>query len=536
MTLDRDNERAATERELFARSLRLFITGGAMRGTDGLPIDGAGSVAGAWDIIEPGNPLDWGWHLDAMCEFVEAIAHGEIQDGLIEAPPRFIKSVVGSVMFPVWCWIQEAVRGKRIIGAQSRWITPSYSQELAIVQAVKSRTIMRDPWFRERWGDRVEMTGDQDVKTHYANTQRGERFAVGMSGGITGKGADVIVVDDPMNADDIHSETYRDSIKTTWQEVLPSRLNDQRSGAKLMIAQRLHEDDLPAMFRDQGAVVLSLPLEYDPKSTCVVPAIGYRDPRTEDGELLPGRVDAKSRDRLAASMGPFSFNAQMNQDPAPNDEDSHFPPSVWGRYVDLPRLDSGEYRRPDEALTSWDFADSKSKTADWNVGTLWYRYGVNMFYLLALVRFKGAFVEQRRQMRMFDAAARARFPFAPTKHIVEKKASGNSVIDEAGAAIGTDTSGLTDAQIAELSGLPGVIGFNPDPHGSKTQRVMSTQGIIHAKNVMIPADNCVVADPSFVPKWTHEWKVFPDGKNDDQCDSGTQALIWFRRRPKLDIR
>lgn len=537
MTLEADRERAELERELFTRSLRDFITGGSMRGRDGLPKDGVGPIAGAWDIIEPGNPLDWGWHLDAICEFCEAIAHGEIRDGLIEAPPRYIKSIVATVCFPAWCWAHEPVKGKRILGAQSRWIAPSYSQELAMIQGGKSRTIMQDPWFRDRWGDRVQFATDQNEKRAFANTQRGERHNVGMSGGITGKGADILLVDDPMNADDIHSETYRESIKRTWKEVLPSRLNDQRNGAKLMVAQRLHEDDLPGLFREQGATVLTLPLEYEPKSTCVVPAIGYMDPRELDGELLPGRIDPEARDRLYAANGPFAFNAQYNQRPTPDDENSHFPPDVWARFTDLPRLPSGEYRRPDEVLTSWDLTQEGKTDSDFNVGTLWYRYGVSLFYLLALVRFKGAFVKQREQMRAFDAMARDRFPFPPTKHLVERKASGSSVIDEAKSGIEVvDPSGLTEDQIAALSGLPGVMGFNPDPYGSKVQRIMSTQGLVHAGNVVIPADDCAVADASWVPKWLHEWKSVPTGKYDDQCDSGAQALIYMRRRPKADIR
>ncbi len=536
MTLDADLERIHLERELLTRSLRDFITGGDMRDpSTGLPRDGVGPVAGAWDIIEPGNPLDWGWHLDAICDFCEAVAFGEIQDGLIEAPPRFIKSIVASVMLPAWAWAHPGVKGKRILGAQSRWITPSYSQELALVQAVKSRTIMRDPWFRERWGDRVQFTTDQDVKTHYANTARGERFAVGMKGGITGKGADVIVVDDPLNAEEAHSETARAAVKHTWQEVLPSRLNDQRHGARLVIAQRLHEDDLPGLFREQGATVLSLPLEYDPKSTCVVPAIGYRDPRELDGELLPGRIDPKARDRLYASTGPFAFGAQFNQRPVPDDDDSPYPPSKWARWRDLPKLEDGRYRRPDEALTSWDLTFDGGAGTDWNVGTAWYRYGMSLFYLLALVRFKGGFVEQRRQMRLFDAMLTATYPFPVTRHLVEKKANGSAVIDEAKSELGLP---LEEGQIMrpEDVGLPGVMGFTPDQYGGKVQRIMAQQGLVWAGNVLIPADDCLLGDASWVPSWQHEWKSVPNGKHDDQPDSGTQALLWFRRRPKADIR
>lgn len=536
MTLDADNERAHLERELFARSLRLFITGGAMRGSDGLPIDGAGAVAGAWDIIEPGNPLEWGWHLDAICEFLTAVSAGEIQNGAITAPPRFIKSILTSVVFPVWCWIQAPQRGRPLLGPQSRWITPSYAQELSVTQAVKSRNIMRDPWFRERWGDRVVMATDQDVKTYYANTQRGERHAVGVKGTITGKGADAIIVDDPINADEIHSEAVREHAKRWWTETMPSRLNDPRVGVKLMVGQRLHADDLLGVFIEQGATELSLPLEYDPHSRCVIPAIGYADPRTRDGELLPGRMTPKVRDTLAAGMTPHAFAAQYNQRTIPNDEDSEFPVSKWGRWVDLPRLEDGNYRRPDEALTSWDLTFEGNAASDWNVGTFWYRYGTALFYLLAMVRFKGSFVRQRAAMRAFDEACRTRFPFPPTKHLVEKKANGASVIDEAGSGILTDMNGLTDAQLKELSALPGVMGFNPDPFGGKVQRIMSTQGLVWAGNVVIPDPSSRLADVSFLPAWESEWQAFPNGKNDDVPDSGTQALLWFRRRPKLDIR
>jgi predicted phage terminase large subunit-like protein len=532
MTLDADRERAELERELFSRSLREFITGGAMRDpSTGLPREGI-AVAGAWDIIEPGNPLEWGWHLDAMCEFIEAVTAGEIQDGLVEAPPRILKSIVFSACWQPWAWAQLAKRGEPIRGPQSRWITPSYADDLSTDNMLKSRNIMQHQWYLDRWGDRFRLATDDNLKTRYSNTERGERRGGGVGGAFTGKGGDIILVDDPLNARDTHAETKRAAVKRWWKEVMPSRRNDPRTGARVVVAQRLHEDDLPGFCREAGYVTLSLPLEYDPKSTCVVPEIGYQDPRELDGELLPGRIGPKERDALQVDMGPFAYGAQYNQQPVGDDDEASFPPAKWGRFIDLPRLEDGAYRRPSEVITSWDLSFEGGDANDWNVGTLWYRYGAALFYLLALVRFKGSFVEQRRRMRDFDRMAREQFPFHPTRHLVEKKANGSSIIDEAKSAIvsaGDDTVNLDDI------GLPGVVGFNPDQYGSKVQRVMSMQGVVWAGNVLVPAKGCIVASDAWVPAWMHEWKSFPNGKNDDQCDSGTQALLHFRRRPKPNI-
>jgi hypothetical protein len=154
-----------------------------------------------WAILEPGTVFLDGWHIQLLAEHLEAVTAGQITRLVVNLPPRYMKSILVSVAWPTWEWIRKP---------QLRYIFASYSESLAIKLSVDRRLVLQSPWYVGRWGDRVRLTDDQNEKAEFANDQRGSMMAMSLSGSVTGKGGDRIIVDDAHNPSDILSDTIRD--------------------------------------------------------------------------------------------------------------------------------------------------------------------------------------------------------------------------------------------------------------------------------------------------------------------------------------
>lgn len=476
------------ERALYQQELSTFIRGHA-------------GLHGAWHLIEPGTVLDWGWHLDAVCEHLEAVSRGEIRNLVVTVPPRTLKTTTISTCWPAWEWITRP--STKIIGA-------GYDKDIPVDAAVKTRWIIESHWYQNRWNDVFRIVSDQNVKSYYRNSEGGERRAVSVGGSSTGKGADIIICDDPINVRDSHNELAIEKALTWWTEVMPSRLNDQRTGRRVVVMQRVHEKDVAGWCIEHGYEHLNLPMEFDPSRRCIVKTTGWEDPRTEPGELLiPGRMGEEQVAALKESMRSYAYAAQYQQEPAPDDGSAMFPPSSWQRWRTLPVNEDGTLRQPSDAFCSWDMTfDGKSAKQsgrsrgepDYVVGQLWYAYGADM-YLIDETRGQWSYAQTKRAVRDFHQASIDRHPFAATRHIVERKANGAAII-------------------SELKGeIPGLVGFMPDKYGDKLQRAWYAQPRVEAGQIHLP-DNA-----GWVDDWMHELRMFPNGANDDRVDAFSQAVI-----------
>lgn len=135
--------RMEIDRECAARSFREF-------------------VRQAWSVIEPSTPFVPGWHIDAIIEHLEAVSYGQIRNLLINVPPRHMKSLLVSVLWPAWEWIRWPER---------RWLFSSYASTLSIRDSVKCRRLIESPWYQALWGDRYSLTGDQNTKGRLDNNR-----------------------------------------------------------------------------------------------------------------------------------------------------------------------------------------------------------------------------------------------------------------------------------------------------------------------------------------------------------------------------
>jgi hypothetical protein len=129
-------------------------------------------------VVEPATPYVHGWHIDCMADHLQAVSDGELRYLIINVPPRHMKSLLISVLWPSWEWTQRPHR---------RWMFASYAESLSMRDTVKSRRLMKSPWYQERWGSVFAFTLDQDTKHRYDNDHAGYRIATSV-GGSTGEG------------------------------------------------------------------------------------------------------------------------------------------------------------------------------------------------------------------------------------------------------------------------------------------------------------------------------------------------------------
>ena len=417
--------------------------------------------------------------MDAICEHLEAISRGDIRNLLITIPPRHMKSLAVSVFWPCWEWIRWP---------QRRWLYASYAESLSIRDSVRCRRLIQSPWYQSCFGERFKLTEDQNEKHRFENNHSGCRIASSVGGSNTGEGGDRIVCDDPHNVQEGESEVIRKNACDWWDRVMSTRLNDPKTGAKVIIMQRVHETDLAGHVLEQGGYEhLCLPAEYEvarPTSS-----IGWSDPRKEAGELLwPEMVGAAQIEELKLRLGSYAAAAQLQQRPSPA-SGGIFKRDWWKYYAGKPTLEGF-----DEIIQSWDLAFTNGADSSYVVGQVWGRWGADMV-LLDQVRAKLTFPETLVKFRELTA----RWPQATSK-LVEDKANG-------------------PALIATLKGeIPGIVAIQPD--GTKVARANAVSWLVEAGNVFLP-------DASLAPwigGFVEECAAFPKGAYDDQVDACAQAL------------
>jgi predicted phage terminase large subunit-like protein len=258
----------------------------------------------AWQYIDP-DPVVWGWHMDAICEHLQAIAEGKIQDLLITVPPGFSKSLLAAVMFPTWAWARKP---------SSRWMFASYDQALSTRDSVKRRQLVNSRWYQERWP--LQITTDQNQKTYFENEGKGYMLATSVKGHATGQHPDHCVLDDLQDAQGAASALERLSTKEWVKATLATR-GAGRGVRHVAIMQRLNEEDIASYFLELGYEHLMLPMRYEP-SRSKVTCIGFKDPRTEPGELLdPKRYPEHIVTKLEDTLGPYHTAGQLQQRPSP---------------------------------------------------------------------------------------------------------------------------------------------------------------------------------------------------------------------------
>jgi predicted phage terminase large subunit-like protein len=438
----------------------------------------------AFRELHGGQSLTDNWHVRSICWHLEQIRIATINKLIIAMPPRSLKSFLASVAFPAFVHGHDP--GRKIICA-------SYAQALSTKHHNDYRTLLKSPFYREIFrGTRVSPEKDTEGET--VLTAGGMRLATSVGGTLTGRGGDIVILDDPLKADDAMSETRRRAAIEWYSTTLVSRLNDKRTGAIIIISQRLHMDDLIGFVLSNsraGWEVLELP------------AIAQRDYRVSIGDdlyrlyrkddvLQPGREPLEVLEQLRTTMGSDAFSAQYLQEPVP-------PGGNMFKRDWVLRYDNVTASEPrDEIIQSWDTAQKDGPSNDWSVCTTFLKRG-GLFFLLDCFRKRLDYPDLRASA--ISLASRHQ----PKMVIVE------------------DT-GVGTALIAELRRAG--INVRPSrPEKGKETRAAVQTAVFEGGRVYLPKK------APWLDELEAELFAFPGSRHDDQVDSICQALAYERMRP-----
>lgn len=426
-------------------------------------------------------------HLEPVCKELENVIEGKTKRLMIFMPPRHGKSMLVTETFPSY------YLGKN---PDKRVIELSYGEELA----QRFGKLNRDKI--EEYGNdlfKITLSSVQATKTNWSiEGKGGGMISVGIGGSVTGHGADLLILDDPIkNRQEAESETYRDKIWAEYQSTIATRLH--AGGSIIIILTRWHEDDLAGRllnpeYNSERWKVISLPAICESPDTDILH-------RNEGEALWPsGGYDEEWAAQQKITVGSYAWNALYQQRPSPA-EGGMFKRSWWKYWKTMPG-DLFDYTQ------SWDCSFKDANGSDFVVGQVWARSKSKPAnrYLLDQVRGRMSFMETLNAMKQMTAKWKQ-----TTRKLVEDKANGTAVIDV-----------LKDT-------IPGIIPV--EPLGGKIARAQAVTPAVEAGNVYIP-------DPSIAPwvmDFVEEFAVFPNGVNDDQVDSMSQANAYYNESMGFDI-
>ena len=239
-----------------------------------------------------GETLDGNNYVDFLCHEFELFARGKNKRLVINLPPRHLKSFLGAVCLPAWILAHKP---------SARIMVLTYGEKLAERTTYGIREILKSPWYKETF--RTRIAKNRSKTDNFVTTEGGEVYATSIGGALAGRGADVIIFDDPVDLKDAGNTKQLALVNERFDNLVMSRLNNPATGRVLIIAHRLHEDDLSAHVRKQGGWRhATLPLVADRKKTY---KIGTERWTRRRGELLrPGQYTPKELQRLRETATP----------------------------------------------------------------------------------------------------------------------------------------------------------------------------------------------------------------------------------------
>jgi predicted phage terminase large subunit-like protein len=436
-------------------------------------------------------------HLEVMVSKLELCRQGKLHRLIINLPPRSLKSHSISVAFVAWLF------GHR---PEAQIICASYGQDLADKHARDCRTLMSTDFYQSLFS-RTRLSAQKQSVNEFMTTRQGFRMSTSVGGVLTGRGADFIILDDPLKPDDAMSDSRRSAVNDWYDNTLLSRLNDKEKGVIIIVMQRLHQDDLVGHVLEQGGwEVLSFPAIAEEDENFPIENIFGRQrfARRQGVALHPERESLETLAAIRGTIGEYNFSSQYQQRPIP----------VGGAIVKLDWLryyePGNEPLRFGHILQSWDTANKAGELNDYSVCTTWGVQDRKNFYLLDVYRRRLDFPNLKKAVR--ERAARYR----PNIILVEDKASGTQLIQD-----------------FKAEGSCRVKPYLPPSGTDKIVRLYAQTATFESGHVFLPKSAPWLAD------YLNELAAFPGSKFDDQVDSTTQALEYMtsilRKRTMYDV-
>ncbi len=415
-----------------------------------------------------------GRHHEIFAQKLEDVANGKINRLIVNMPPRHTKSEFCSTYFPAW------IMGKQ---PNRKIMQTTHTGELAVRFGRKVRNMMDSVEYK-RIFDNVELQADSKSAGRWETNKGGEYFAAGVGGAITGRGADLLIIDDPHSEQDALSPSALESCWEWYTSGPRQRL--QPGGAIIVVMTRWSTIDLTAKLLEAQKEEAA-----DQWEVVEFPAIF---PDTNDS-LWPEFWDITELEKVKASLPVQKWNAQWMQNPT-SEEGSIIKREWWNmwEYDEMPAVSY--------IIQSYDTAFSKKENADYSAISTWGVFrptpdSPDCLILLDAQKGRWDFPELKR------IAFNEYKYWEPDMTLIEAKASGTPLTHE-----------------LRRLGIP-VVNYSPTRGHDKSTRMHSVAPIFESKLVYAP-------QRKFAEEMIEECAAFPFGKNDDLCDTMTQALMRFR--------
>jgi predicted phage terminase large subunit-like protein len=419
------------------------------------------------------------WHIELLADRLEKVRLGLIKRLIINVPPRSLKSHCASIAFPAW--LQGHDPSAKIIAV-------SYAQEFADKLARDSRALMLSPFYKRLFPTRL---AGRKAVDEFETTAGGYRLSTSVGGVLTGRGADFIIIDDPLKPEEALSATQRKAVNDWYGSTLFTRLNSKVDGAIVLIMQRLHQDDLVGHVLELGEEweVLNLPAIAEHDEAYEVESFGEAQilGRKAGDALHPDREPLETLEKLRRQLGTYNFMCQYQQQPMPP-EGMMVKPG-WFKTFDL-----NDPPRFDRIVQSWDTANKVSQLTDYSVCTTWGLWQ-KRYYLLDVFRQRLEFPDLKRMVKNLAELHHASIV------LIEDKASGTQLIQ--------------DLRRERLS-----IVQPCQPDADKIMRMHAQTPTIEGGFVFLPKQ------AHWLDDYIREVTSFPGSKHDDQVDSTAQMLRW----------
>lgn len=442
----------------------------------------AAFVAKAFSVVHPGKQYVHAWHVYAMCEAMDETLFGDVSSRrlVISVPPRHLKSFTAAVALPAF------LLGHR---PDSRIMVATYALELGREHATLCRTLMSSPWYRALFpATRLgRCNGD-----HLRTIRGGDRMTVSVAGTVTGFAADLIVIDDLLNASDATSPTERLRAQDFIDNALLTRFDDPKAGCVIAIQQRLHEVDPTGYLLGKGYRHLNLPA-IAPEAGRFPIGMGRYHLRKVGEALFPEVHDLAALEQIRRELGSTVFNMQYQQDPVA----AGGSPMRWEWFrVHDSQMPRNWYQF---VVQSWDTAMSADPRADFSVCTTWgFREGI--WYLLDVFRDRLDFAPLKRK------AVELCLKWQADRVVVEDAGSGKPLLQD----VRDDYPDIRDRFKR---------GWSPEP---KDVRFIAVQTMAEAGQMSLPRD------APWLKLFRDELMGFPQAQYDDQVDSVSQFCEWSR--------
>lgn len=339
----------------------------------------------SWSVLEPTTPLVWNWHMQATADHVQALIEGRLSKNnlVVNIPPGSAKSRIVSVCTTPWRWLEHP---------EWRAIYSSANPGIVLRDSIYARNIIESDWYQLTFRPRWRFAPDQNAKGLFRNTEQGFRMAKSANAKITGDRADFLGMDDLLDAAEAESRASREAVITWLDQAFLGRVNNMANSKRCMIGQRLHEGDPCGHVLASGDwELLSIAQEYEvPRHAetkeplpVAVSSIGWRDPRTADGELMdPRRFPATALEAEKRRLGSRGYSAQHQQRPAP--AEGTLLKRSWFQWYKMPAGTPAEIVKAlgiTRIIQGWDTAQTEKTSAD-NTAGITFGEAPSRYYVL----------------------------------------------------------------------------------------------------------------------------------------------------------